>query len=283
MVNVLVTGGKGQLATCIKDIEGNYNSYNFIYTDHEDLDICKVTQLETFFNVNKINYCINCAAYTAVDKAELEPEKAYQINVEGTNNLATVCVNYDVVLIHISTDFVFEGDENEPYSEEDVAKPINVYGKSKLQGEQEIKKVLDTYFIIRTSWLYSEHGNNFLKTMLRLSNKRDEISVVNDQIGTPTYAKDLARIIMHFISKKNKVFGTYHYSNNGTASWFDFANAIFEYSNLEVEVKPIPSEEFPQEAKRPRFSVLDKKKIQKKLEIRIPSWKSSLKKCLANL
>ena len=281
MMNVLVTGSNGQLASCIKDLAKQYDGLNFIYTDYKELDICDLNQVNTFFKSNKkIDYCINCAAYTAVDKAESDVEKAFEINANGAKNLAIACREFDAILIQISTDFVFDGEKKEPYTETDVAKPISVYGASKLQGEIEIKQTLETYFILRTSWLYSEHGTNFMKTMLRLAETRDEISVVSDQIGTPTYAGDLADVILKIISSKNTNFGLYHYSNEGVASWCEFAKAIFEASNIEIKLNAIKTEAYPTPAKRPFFSVMDKEKIKSVLEIVTLNWQDGLFRAL---
>ena len=281
MMNVLVTGSNGQLASCIKDLAKQYDGLNFIYTDYKELDICDLSQVNTFFKSNKkIDYCINCAAYTAVDKAETEVDKAFEINATGAKNLAIVCDKFDTILIQVSTDFVFDGEKKEPYTETDVAKPISVYGASKLQGEIEIKQTLETYFILRTSWLYSEHGANFMKTMLKLAETRDEISVVSDQIGTPTYAGDLADVILKIISSKNTNFGLYHYSNEGVASWYDFAKTIFEASNLKIKLNAIKTEAYPTPAKRPFYSVIDKAKIKSILGIETPNWSESLLKAL---
>ena len=281
MMNVLVTGSNGQLASCIKDLAKQYDGLNFIYTDYKELDICDLNQVNTFFKSNKkIDYCINCAAYTAVDKAESDVEKAFEINANGAKNLAIACREFDAILIQISTDFVFDGEKKEPYTETDVAKPISVYGASKLQGEIEIKQTLETYFILRTSWLYSEHGTNFMKTMLRLAETRDEISVVSDQIGTPTYAGDLADVILKIISSKNTNFGLYHYSNEGVASWYGFAKAIFEASNLKIKLNAIKTEAYPTPAKRPFFSVMDKEKIKSVLEIVTLNWQDGLFRAL---
>ena len=199
---------------------------------------------------------------------------------QGAKNLAIACREFDAILIQVSTDFVFDGEKKEPYTETDVAKPISVYGASKLQGEIEIKQTLETYFILRTSWLYSEHGANFMKTMLRLAETRDEISVVSDQIGTPTYAGDLADVILKIISSKNTNFGLYHYSNEGLASWYDFAKAIFEASNLKIKLNAIKTEAYPTPAKRPFYSVIDKAKIKSILGIETPNWSESLLKAL---
>ena len=281
MTTILVTGGNGQLASCIKDVEKQYDDLNIIYTDHLELDICNLNQIQTFFKSNpQIDYCINCAAYTAVDKAETEAEKAFEINATGAKNLAQVCNDHDAILIHVSTDFVFDGEKNEPYTETDAANPISVYGASKLQGEVEIQQALKEYFIIRTSWLYSEYGNNFMKTMLRLAETRDGISVVSDQIGTPTYTGDLAEIIIQIINTKTEKYGIYHYSNEGVASWFEFAKEIFKLTKNKTKVNPIPSIEYLTSAKRPKYSVLDKKKIIDVFKIDITFWRDSLKKVI---
>jgi dTDP-4-dehydrorhamnose reductase len=283
MTTILVTGGNGQLASCIKDVEKQYDDLNVIYTDYLELDICDLNQVQAFFKSNtQIDYCVNCAAYTAVDNAETEVDKAFDINAKGAKNLAIACNEYGVVLIHISTDFVFDGDKKEPYTETDVAKPISIYGASKLQGEVEIQQILKGYFIIRTSWLYSEHGNNFMKTMLRLAETRDEISVVCDQIGTPTYAGDLAEVIIHIINTKAQGYGIYHYSNLGEISWYNFAKAIFELANKSISVNPIKTEDYSTLAKRPVFSVMDKTKIKSTLKIENPYWRDSLKRALLN-
>ena len=281
MMHVLVTGSNGQLASCIKDLACQYENLNFIYTDYQELDICDLKQVNTLFKSNpKIDYCINCAAYTAVDKAESDADKAFEINATGAKNLAIACHEFDAVLIQISTDFVFDGEKREPYVETDIPNPISVYGASKLQGEVEVKQQLETYFIFRTSWLYSEHGSNFMKTMLRLAETRDEISVVSDQIGTPTYAGDLAKMILNIVSSKNTNFGLYHYSNEGMVSWYDFAKAIFEKSNTEIKLNPIKTEDYPTPAKRPAYSVMDTTKIKKTLRIQAPFWSESLQKAI---
>jgi dTDP-4-dehydrorhamnose reductase len=284
MTNVLVTGGNGQLANCIKDIEDQYPDLNFVYTDYLDLDICKLDQLDSFFQANQeIHYCINCAAFTAVDKAESEIEKAYEINALGAKNLAVTCSKNNTVLIHISTDFVFNGKSLTPYTEKDLANPINIYGKSKLKGEEEIINTFNKYFILRTSWLYSEHGNNFMKTMLRLAETRDEINVVNDQIGTPTYARDLAKVILNLINDRNEFYGLYHFSNEGIASWYEFAKVIFEVSGKNIKVKPVSTMEYLTPANRPAYSVMDKTKIKTFFKININDWIDSVKEAISNL
>ncbi|MDO6759740.1 dTDP-4-dehydrorhamnose reductase [Tamlana sp. 2_MG-2023] len=284
MIQVLVTGANGQLANCIKDLETQYQNINFIYTDTLELDICDLSKVQAFFETNKsIQYCINCAAYTAVDKAETEVEKAFQVNAEGPENLAKACKDNEVILIHISTDFVFDGNHDVPYKEEDTPNPLSVYGASKLKGEEVIKATLNQYFIFRTSWLYSEHGNNFMKTMLRLAETRNELSVVSDQIGTPTYAKDLAEVILKVINSNNQNFGLYHYSNEGVASWYDFAKAVFEFADSKVKLTSITTEGYPTPAERPSYSVLSKDKIVDCLDTNPLDWRESLKVALKSV
>lgn len=280
VINVLVTGGNGQLARCIKDIEREYKGFNIIYKASNELDITNAQNVDAFFETHTIDWCINCAAYTNVDLAESEPEKVFNINVVGVENIVNACKKHKTTLVHISTDFVFDGKKPEPYSEEDQTNPISVYGESKLKGEIKISDNIRSYFIIRTSWLYSEHGNNFLKTMLRLAETKSELKIVNDQIGTPTYAKDLANVILDLISCKNDNFGLYHYSNEGVASWYDFAKAIFCISNTFINVCPIPNASYITSAKRPALSVMTKIKIKESFNIEIPYWRDSLKKCL---
>ena len=283
-MKVLVTGANGQLGRCLKDAGSKYETIEFIYAESNVLNICNLEEVSTFFKTNKnIKYCINCAAYTAVDKAETDKDKAYEVNVVGAKNLAIACNENNAVLIHISTDFVFDGTQTEAYKETDKTNPLSVYGKTKLKGETEIANIFNTYFILRTSWLYSEYGNNFMKTMLRLSETRDEISVVSDQVGTPTYAGDLAEGIVNIINQKITTFGMYHYSNEGVASWFDFAKEIFDLSKKAIKVFPIKTEAYPTPAKRPEFSVMDKSKIKNNLKLEIPYWKTSLKKAIDKL
>ena len=243
-MNVLVTGGNGQLAKCIRDIDSKLEGYNFIYKDASELNILNEDLIKSCFLKYNFKYLINCAAYTAVDKAESDADNAHKINTQGSENLAKICSAFNTTLIHISTDFVFNGDSKAPYKEEDKTNPIGVYGASKLNGEQRIKEILDQYFIIRTSWLYSEHGENFLKTMLRLSKDHNELGVVGDQIGSPTYAKDLAAVILKIIEKNNTDYGLYHYSNLGVISWFDFASEIFSQSHIIIKLNNIKTEQY---------------------------------------
>lgn len=282
MINILVTGSNGQLAKCIKDVQSNYSALNFIYRNSIELDITDFTAVQYFINEENIQFCINCAAYTAVDKAESEQEKATQVNSIGAKNLAIACAEKNTTLIHISTDFVFNGKKSVAYTETDPTSPTGIYGDTKLKGEQNIAKFSKKYFILRTSWLYSENGNNFMKTIIKLSKERDQLNIVADQIGTPTYATDLAKAIITIITTKNQDYGIYNYSNEGVASWYDFAKAIFEESNIDVKVFPIPSEAYPTPAKRPHFSVLDKTKIKTYLQMEIPYWRDSLKIAIKN-
>jgi len=282
MKTILVTGANGQLAKCIKDLESEFPGFKFIYTNSSEFDITKKDQT-AFFNTYEIDWCINSAAYTAVDLAERESDKATEVNTLGCKNIAQACKDFNINLVHISTDFVFDGNTSQAYRETDTTNPIGIYGLTKLNGENEIISVLENHYIIRTSWLYSEYGNNFLKTMLRLAKDRKEINVVENQIGTPTYAKDLAKMLLIIIEKENKNFGIYHYSNEGVASWYDFAKAIFEINNSSIKINPIPSENYPTPAKRPSFSVLDKSKIKNTFQIEIPYWRDSLKTAMSRI
>ena len=278
MIKILVTGGNGQLAQCLKDVVINENEFNVDFQDLPALDITNKQQLESYFSKNELDYCINCAAYTAVDLAEEQSDLAYAVNAEGPKNLAEVCKKYQVKLLHISTDFVFDGKKQTPYIETDMPNPLGVYGVSKWQGERYIQEVMEDYFIIRTSWLYSEYGNNFMKTMLSLSEIRDEISVVSDQIGAPTYAGDLAEVLIKIILSSPPNYGVYHYSNSGTISWYDLAVEIFKQFGKKIEVKPIKTKDYPTAAKRPKYSVLDTTKIENNFNCTIKDWQGSLDK-----
>lgn len=282
-MNVLVTGGAGQLAQCLKSTCGSLSDAKFIFADIEELDITDFESVDIFFKAHQLDFCVNCAAYTLVDKAEFDSYLSKKVNELAPMYLAKACLNYNVKLVHISTDYVFDGKSFMPYNERDATNPLNVYGRTKLNGENEIVKLLNNYWIIRTSWLYSEYGNNFLKTMLRLGSERQELSIVCDQIGTPTYAVDLAEVILKIISSNSNEYGLYLYSNEGEASWFDFAKSIFEEANISCRVHPINTEGYPTPARRPMYSVMDKRKIKKSLKIEIPFWKQSLKKCLNNI
>ncbi len=276
-MKILITGADGQLGKSIQDVAKEHPQLGFVATDYRELDITDPNKIDAFFKDQAFDYCVNCAAYTMVDKAESEIDRAFQINADAVDYLAIACKKYDVCFIHISTDFVFDGEKKVPYTEEDIPNPINVYGLSKLKGEQFIQDRLENYFIIRTSWVYSEYGNNFVKSMLRLAKDRDTINVVNDQIGSPTNAKDLANVIVRLITENSVKYGLYHYSNKGVTSWYDFARAIFDEKKIPIIVRPIPSIEYPTPAKRPKYSVLETSKIREALLLDIPFWGESLK------
>ena len=275
---VLVLGAGGQLGQSLQFIANDYPEIQFNFFSRLDLDITNELELKSIFNSLRPNFCVNASAYTAVDKSESEQEQAHLINVEGVKNIALMCQNFDTTLIHVSTDFVFDGSKNSPYTEDDATNPQGVYGKTKRKGELEIIRILKKHFIIRTSWLYSQFNTNFMKTMLRLAQDRDSLSVVNDQIGTPTHAVDLANAIAKVILSSSTNYGIYHYSNEGKASWYDFAKKIFEVNKIEINLKPISTSEFPTPAQRPKYSVLDKSKIKKEFNLLIEEWQDSLKK-----
>ncbi|MBF00401.1 dTDP-4-dehydrorhamnose reductase [Flavobacterium coralii] len=273
---VLVTGASGQLGQALKAQANRYDNLTFVFKTSAEADITDRQQLEQVFNEVKPNFCINAAAYTAVDKAESEPEKAYAINVTGAKNLAEVCLQFNTTLLHISTDFVFDGNKYTPYTEDDATNPQGVYGKTKREGEQEIENILPQHYIIRTSWLYSEYGNNFMKTMLRLAAERDKLGVVNDQTGTPTNANDLAEVLIEIVLSGKKAYGIYHYSNEGVATWYEFAGEIFRINNVLIDLQPIPTSAYPTPAKRPAYSVMDKSRIKEVFGLSIKGWQESL-------
>lgn len=282
-MKTLVLGASGQLGQCLKAVAEKRNIANLEYPDETTGNILDVKKLKTLFINTKPNYVINCAAYTAVDKAEDEVDLCRLINKEGALNVALVCKEFNVTLIHISTDFVFEGNKIELLKEDDHAEPISMYGLTKLEGERDIINSLPEHYILRTSWLYSEYANNFVKTMLKLGSERDELSIIADQIGSPTYAIDLAETILTIIATDRKAYGIYHYSNEGSISWFDFAKAIFEISDTDVKVKPIPTSAYPTKAMRPKFSVMDKTKLKTTFAIEVPYWRDSLVKCMKKI
>jgi dTDP-4-dehydrorhamnose reductase len=278
---VLVTGASGQLGLSLQFIASQYPGMQFVFATSQDLDITNEERVTSFFESNKIDFCINTAAYTAVDKAESESEKAHWVNVVGPKNLAIACQKNNATLLHISTDFVFDGTASTPYMETEITNPLGVYGQTKLEGENEVMRHSDKYFIIRTSWVYSQFGNNFMKTMLRLAQDRTELNVVSDQIGTPTNAVDLADAILKIISFNFQLstfdkYGIYNFSNEGNCSWYEFAVEIFKQNNITIKVNPIPTEAYPTPAKRPKYSVLDKSKIKSTFEIAIKNWQEAL-------
>jgi dTDP-4-dehydrorhamnose reductase len=287
-MKILVTGAYGQLGNEINCLTAKFPDWQFLFTDVDSLDITSESELEAWFQNHKPDYVINCAAYTAVDKAESDIEAAVNVNELAPKILAKYSKTYSAKFIHISTDYVFDGKGCVPYSEEDNVNPKSIYGKTKLQGEKNCFEVNADSIIIRTSWLYSSFGNNFVKTMLRLGSERGQLNVVFDQVGTPTYAADLANSILEIISitqnnPETFIPGIYHYSNEGVASWYDFAKAVFEISGVKCTVSPVRSVEFPTPAKRPDFSVLDKSKIKNTFGIKIPYWRDSLKICIQSL
>ncbi len=276
--NVLITGANGQLGREINRVTQNDSENNYLFTDIAQLDITNEEAIQKIVADNKIDIIINCAAYTNVDKAEDEVDLAYQLNGVAAKNLANVCRDNGATLIHISTDYVFDGTSCTPYLEDSKTSPIGVYGKSKLEGEENILESGCNSIIIRTSWLYSAWGNNFVKTMQKLTLERDNLNVIFDQIGTPTYALDLAEAIVAIIKgEKIDKTGVYHFSNEGVCSWFDFAKEISELSGNSCDIKPIHSWEYPSKVTRPHYSVLDKTKFKKIFDIEIPYWKESLK------
>ena len=294
---VLVTGANGQLGQALQFISGNYPEMNFVFCDSAALDITNLENCETVFQEHQPNFCINAAAYTAVDKAESEPQIAFDVNANGPENLAITCKKPNTVLLHVSTDFVFDAYFSQGIAyydrehrlplksdlglqETDVPFPSGLYGLTKLQGEQAIEAVWEKHFIIRTSWVYSQFGNNFLKTMLRLASERTSLSVVSDQIGTPTYAVDLAEVLLKIITSKTKNFGIYNFSNEGQCSWYEFAQEIFLQQEIAIDLQAIPTKSYPTPAKRPAYSVLDKSKIKATFGVNIKDWKTSLKDCL---
>jgi len=281
MFNILVTGSNGQLGSEIKELSTKYE-YKFFFTDRDSLDITDANAVEKFVEINTINAIINCAAYTAVDKAESDEVNADRVNHIAVKNIATIVKAKNIKLIHISTDYIFDGENFKPYTEDDSTNPNGVYGKTKLDGEKVIQTInpLDA-IIIRTSWVYSSFGANFVKTMLRLGKEKDELGIVFDQIGTPTYARDLAKAILNIVPNiNNEKVKIYNYSNEGVLSWYDFAIEIMSMTKLDCQINPIETKEYPTPAIRPHFSLLNKVKIKKDFNITIPYWKDSLDKCL---
>jgi len=278
MNNILVTGGNGQLGSELREIAPNYHDYNFLFTDVKDLDITNHSAVAAFVESNDITVIINCAAYTAVDKAESEPELADAINHLAVANFGQIAKYNNIKLIHISTDYVFDGTNHKPYVETDTPNPQSVYGQTKLDGELAMQQINPANsIIIRTSWVYSKFGNNFVKTMLRLAETRDEISVVADQIGSPTNAADLAEAILNILPQiSNETVELFHYSNEGVCSWYDFAKAIFEIKEISIKVNPIETSQYPTPVERPFFSVLNKTLFKTEKDIQIPYWRHTL-------
>ncbi len=285
MMNILVTGSKGQLGSEFRSLANDYPEFRFAFIDMEELDLTDFPAVHTFFKNNDLDYCVNCAGYTAVDQAEDKPEKAFLLNSDAVENLAKECTANQVRFVHISTDYVFDGQTTKPYKEDDRVSPQSVYGSSKLQGEQAVLKNSADAVIIRTAWLCSKFGKNFVKTMLKLAAEKSELSVVDDQFGSPTFAEDLARAILQIIKADNRNMRNeiYHYSNGGIISWFIFAKQIVKMAGLPCDVKPVNTSEYPTKAKRPAYSVLDTAKIKRDYGLAIPEWKTSLWKLINQL
>lgn len=288
-MRIIITGSKGQLGRSIQELSQRFPELSFIFTDIEELDICDSEAVDAFFARENPSVVVNCAAYTAVDKAEKEEALAEKINHHAVANLAGACQRMGAKLIHISTDYLFDGLKSTPYTEKDIVRPRSVYGITKLEGETAILHAKIKSIIIRTSWLYSNHGSNFVRTMLRLGKEKETLSVVNDQVGSPTYAADLAEAILRILQESARdsnrfVPGIYHYSNEGVASWYDFARAIFDNSpGINCRVVPIDTAAYPTPAARPAYSVLNKSKIKATFGLDIPYWRDSLQVCLLKL
>jgi dTDP-4-dehydrorhamnose reductase len=288
MKNILVTGAYGQLGNEVRILSANYPDYNFMFTDVDSLDITDKNELIDFVTGNDIRYIINCAAYTAVDKAEDDAELCEKINATAVKNLGLAAAEAGAGIIHVSTDYVFDGTSCRPYSEDMPTKPCSVYGKTKLKGEKNLLKVCPNAIVIRTAWLYSPFGNNFVKTMIKLGSERESLNVIFDQVGTPTYALDLADAILkamdQTIDTDHEKGGVYHFSNEGVCSWYDFTIKIHEIAGIKTcKVNPIETKDYPTKAARPHYSVLNKSKIKQTFNISIPHWEASLKDCIKEL
>ncbi len=285
-MNILVTGSRGQLGSEIERLSGGKKGMEFFFADIAELDIADRGAVERFCDRHRIDTIVNCAAYTAVDRAEEDPEAAFRVNRDGVGVLAAVSSRRDALLVHISTDYVFSGDSCRPYRENDAADPLGVYGKSKWDGEQAVRETASSYLILRTSWLYSSFGSNFVRTMERLGAERESLTVVFDQVGSPTCAADLAGAVLHILERRDRTrhyAETYHYSNEGVCSWYDLAWAVMKLRGYRCRVRPVPSREYPTPARRPHYSVLDKGKIKSDWKLDIPHWYDSLEKMLESM
>jgi dTDP-4-dehydrorhamnose reductase len=285
-MKILVTGSNGQLGSEIKALSSAYPVFECVFSDLPELDICNLALLSDFVKEKEIQAIINCAAYTAVDKAEEDVEIAGLVNAKAVGNLVAVAEKHQLKLIHISTDYVFDGTSHIPYTENMSVSPLGVYGTTKRKGEEFVINSSAEAILIRTSWLYSTFGNNFVKTMLRLGSERESLGVIFDQVGTPTYARDLAYTCLEILSKVERLDAqgkVYHFSNEGVASWYDFAKAIMEMGDVDCQFNPIESKDYPTPAARPHYSVLNKSKIKADFGIQIPYWRDSLKECIQTL
>lgn len=283
MKKILVTGANGQLGRCIKDAAADFPDLEFVFVSKQELDIENVDSLKHFFLKNKFSHCINTAAYTNVEKAESEEDRAFEINAEAVKNLADTCKENDVVLFQISTDYVFDGKKKSPYLETDLTNPINVYGSSKLKGEQYIQQICDKYFIFRTSWLYSQYGHNFLKTILKYAEEGKPLTITTEQTGTPTNANDLAKSLLQVIEQDSIDYGVYHYSNSGQTTWFGFAEEILLQKEKLKDAKLAKTNHYRTFAARPEYSVLDNFHSKNKLLLKSNNWKFSLKELILQL
>lgn len=283
MAHILITGANGQLGSEINALSSLYPDFDLFFADRAQLDITDKAAVNRFLDQHPYQYLINGAAYTAVDRAETEPNLARKVNIHGPAILAKACKERAIAMLHFSSDYVYHTEHNRPYKEDDFTAPKGVYAQSKLEGDHAVLESTNNGMIIRTSWVYSSFGHNFVKTMLRLGRERDQLNIVFDQIGSPTYARDLAKASLDIIqkAKKEEIAGIYHYSNEGVCSWYDFAIAIFEIAGIECTVRPIESKDYPTPAERPPFSVLNKGKIKEDFGLVIPHWKESLRECLS--
>jgi dTDP-4-dehydrorhamnose reductase len=286
-LKILVTGANGQLGSELRALSPAHPKDEFTFVDIDEMDLGTDRAIEDYFEGRHFHFVINCAAYTAVDKAEEDQVTAYRVNAEAVKAIAAICKAKAMRLIHVSTDYVFDGNGNQPIHEDVTPNPLSVYGRSKLDGERNVQDVLDNAYIIRTAWVYSTFGKNFVKTISKLSRERESLNVVSDQVGSPTYARDLATAILVIVQKVHSgevdVPGIYHYANEGVISWYDFAWFIVSYYKLPCKVNAIPSEMYPTPAVRPKFSVLDKTRLKKTFGIEVPHWYESLKTCLSML
>jgi dTDP-4-dehydrorhamnose reductase len=280
MTTILITGSHGQLGNEMQQAAVRFPQFKFIYTDVEELDICNKAAVDAFVKANAVNVIVNCAAYTAVDKAEDDVELCYKINSNAVRNIGEVATAKNLKVVQVSTDYVFDGTNHMPYTEDEPVCPATVYGKSKLAGELALMETCKQVVIIRTSWLYSSFGNNFVKTMIKLGTERDSLNVIFDQIGTPTYAADLADTILKILSHETFIPGMYHFSDEGVCSWYDFTKTIHRIAGISCDVRPIETKDYPARTPRPHYSVLNKAKIKTTYRITIPHWEESLERCM---